>query len=182
MQTGTNSPSYSFFFTDINTGYAVGYNQVILRTSNGGNNWQIQTGVNSNTLNSVYFVNSNTGWAVGNNGTIIKTTDGGGLVNLQIQNEQLPANFQLYQNYPNPFNPDTKINFDIPEYATQNIGQVKLIVYDIAGRETAVLINERLKAGKYEISWDASSYPSGVYFVILSSGSYFESMKLILVK
>ena len=74
-------------------------------------------------------------------------------------NSELPKEFRLYNNYPNPFNPSTKIKFDIPKSS-----YVKLIVYDVLGRELKTLVNEKLNAGRYETNWDGSSYPSGVYF------------------
>ena len=57
-----------------------------------------------------------------------------------------------------------------------------LVVYDILGREIAVLVNEKLKAGTYEAEWDASSYPSGVYFYKLITDSYTETKKMVLIK
>ena len=78
---------------------------------------------------------------------------------------QIPENISLYQNYPNPFNPVTKIKYDLPI-----TNYVKLAVYDILGREVAVLFNEKQTAGKHEIKWDASNFSSGVYFYKLTSG------------
>jgi len=73
----------------------------------------------------------------------------------------IPETFCLYQNYPNPFNPSTKIKFDIPTVGTRHA--VSLRIYDILGREIATLVNGQLNAGTYEIEWNASNYPSGVY-------------------
>src|SRR4030095_8910198 len=67
---------------------------------------------------------------------------------------QIPEKFNLYQNYPNPFNPVTKIKFDIPR--SEN---VIVKIYDALGRETAVLVNEKLKAGSYSVEWDGINYP-----------------------
>jgi len=73
-------------------------------------------------------------------------------------NSEVPKEFMLYNSYHNPFNPSTKIKFDIPKSSF-----VKLIVYDILGREIKTLVNEKLNAGRYEINWDGSGYPSGLY-------------------
>jgi hypothetical protein len=88
--------------------------------------------------------------------------------------------FSLSQNYPNPFNPETKIKFGIPHSAEN--GNVKLAIYDAAGREVELLLNERLAEGIYEFSWNASRYTSGVYFYRLITGHYSEVKKMILVK
>ncbi len=97
----------------------------------------------------------------------------------QIGNE-VPDKFALYQNYPNPFNPVTKIRFDIP--SKENSSNVKLIVYDISGRQVASLLNENKQPGTYEVDWDASNYSSGVYFYKLSAGDFTETKKAVLVK
>ena len=88
-----------------------------------------------------------------------------------------PLTFKLFQNYPNPFNPDTHIKFDI-----QKTSPTKLVIYDALGREFATLVNEELSAGSYQVSWDGSNYPSGVYFYTLLSGDFKETKKMLLLK
>ena len=90
---------------------------------------------------------------------------------------EVPRQFSLFQNYPNPFNPSTIIRYELPR-----IGFVKIIVYDVLGREVVTLINEQLKPGTYEIDWDASGYSSGVYFYRLQTEGYTETRKMILIK
>ena len=80
-------------------------------------------------------------------------------------------------NYPNPFNPSTKISFTIPEK-----GNVKLRVFDVLGREISLLANGVYEAGKYEVSFNASNLPSGIYFCNLVSGSNSITKKMLLVK
>lgn len=92
-------------------------------------------------------------------------------------NNEIPNSYSLLQNYPNPFNPITNIKFSIP--AT---GLVKLIVYDILGREIITLLNEVKPAGNYLVDFDASYLSSGVYFYRLESGSFAETKKMLLVK
>ena len=76
----------------------------------------------------------------------------------------MPREFALFQNYPNPFNPRTTISYSLPQ-----AGIVMLKVYDVMGREISVLVhNERKAAGNYEVSFDATNLPSGVYFYGLS--------------
>jgi hypothetical protein len=83
----------------------------------------------------------------------------------------------LYQNYPNPFNPSTFIKFDVSKGSF-----VSLKVFDALGREVVVLVNEDLRPGTYEADWNASQYPSGVYFYQLSTDGFNKTMKMILVK
>jgi len=92
-------------------------------------------------------------------------------------NSELPKEFKLYNSYPNPFNPTTKIKFDIPKAS-----YVKLIVYDVLGREIKTLVNEKLNAGRYDVNWDGSDYPSGVYIYKLVAGDFVNLKKMVLVK
>ncbi len=92
-------------------------------------------------------------------------------------NNEIPNLYSLSQNYPNPFNPTTEIKFDIPTN-----GQVKLVIYDINGKEVTTLLNEQKQAGSYSVSFNASSFASGVYFYKLTSGSFTDTKKMALVK
>jgi hypothetical protein len=91
--------------------------------------------------------------------------------------EFVPSSYFLSQNYPNPFNSSTKFKFGIPK-----ISNVKLIIYDVLGREVVVLLNDKLNPGFYETIWEADNYSSGVYYCILISGNYAETKKLVLLK
>ncbi len=96
---------------------------------------------------------------------------------------EIPNNYSLYQNYPNPFNPTTKIKFSIPLLRGVSEGRgVLLIIYDITGKIVSTLINQPLNAGTYEVDFDASNLPSGVYFYKLTGGGFSESKRMILVK
>ena len=88
-----------------------------------------------------------------------------------------PVEFLLDQNYPNPFNPNTTIRFSIPRS-----GLVTLKVFDIMGKEVAALVNEAKAPGNYEVEWNASNLPSGVYFYKLLSGNYSSTRKMTLMK
>jgi hypothetical protein len=91
---------------------------------------------------------------------------------------ELPVySFSLEQNYPNPFNPRTVIRFAVPSSKF-----VTLKVFNIVGQEVAALVNEETKPGRYEVTWDASAFPSGVYFYRLTAGSFVETKKLILLR
>jgi uncharacterized delta-60 repeat protein len=90
---------------------------------------------------------------------------------------ETPSEFSLGQNYPNPFNPVTSINFTLPKHAA-----IKLIVYDMLGKQLETLVDEELAAGKYNVNWNAAKYSSGAYFYTIRAGEYTETKKMFLVK
>jgi hypothetical protein len=92
-------------------------------------------------------------------------------------NNNVPSSFKLEQNYPNPFNPVTNISYSIPKSSL-----VKLVVYDMLGREVAVLENTQKQAGSYTINFDASNLSSGVYLYKIEAGDFTSSKKMTLVK
>jgi hypothetical protein len=98
-------------------------------------------------------------------------------IGISIISNEVPNEYKLHQNYPNPFNPETNIIFEIPAQSF-----VKLSVYDVSGKEVAVLSSQLLKPGKYEAKWNSINFPSGVYFYKLVSGNYTLSKKMVLVK
>ena len=99
------------------------------------------------------------------------------MVGIKSISNEIPDKYSLYQNYPNPFNPITNIKFNLPKSS-----QTKLIVYDILGKEIATLVNEKLSAGSYEVDWDVSGYPSGVYFYKLITDEFVDVKKMLLIK
>jgi endoglucanase len=99
-----------------------------------------------------------------------------------VEEEQLPKRFELYQNYPNPFNPVTTIKYTIPVGANSEIGIVSLKIYDLLGSEIATLVNENKAPGVYEVQFDASNLPSGVYLYKLQYGLLNQMKKLVLIK
>jgi hypothetical protein len=114
-------------------------------------------------------------WAVRDNGGI--SYCGCMLSGINMISSEIPKTYALTQNYPNPFNPTTNINFDLP-----NSGFVKLIIYDLLGREITRLVNQQMQAGSYSADWDAANYPSGVYFYSLLTEDFAETKKMVLVK
>jgi hypothetical protein len=100
----------------------------------------------------------------------------------------LPKQFMLYQNYPNPFNPTTKIRYSIPAVRTSfpstsgGMKFIKLKVYDILGNEITTLVNEEKPTGNYDVEFDGSNLPSGVYFYRLQAGNFINTKKFILLK
>jgi len=111
------------------------------------------------------------------------------IVGVSGYNQDIPKEFILEQNYPNPFNPKTKIKFQIPgvgaQYTSLRNGQVEpvqLIVYDLLGCEVASLVNEELKPGIYEVDFDGTNLPSGIYFYRLEIESIKVTKKMLLIK
>ncbi|MEK9135527.1 MAG: T9SS type A sorting domain-containing protein [Bacteroidota bacterium] len=106
---------------------------------------------------------------------------------------EIPLSYSLSQNYPNPFNPSTTISYSVPPMAGRDLvrgadGQltavsfVRLIVYDVLGREVATLVNEEKQPGAYTVQWSASGVASGMYFYRLTAGSFVETKKLLVLR
>jgi len=91
--------------------------------------------------------------------------------------EIIADHFELKQNYPNPFNPSTRINYTVP-----GASFINLKVYDILGNEVAELVNEEKQQGNYQIDFDASELTGGVYFYQLTSNSFVDTKKMMLLK
>ncbi|MDH3269120.1 MAG: T9SS type A sorting domain-containing protein, partial [Ignavibacteria bacterium] len=94
-----------------------------------------------------------------------------------VDDSELPVVHSLFQNFPNPFNPATTVKYQIPEFSF-----VTLKVYDVLGSEIVTLVNNGKPAGSYEVEFNATTLPSGVYFYRLQSGSFVETKKMILLK
>ncbi|MFZ4591014.1 MAG: T9SS type A sorting domain-containing protein [Ignavibacteria bacterium] len=111
-----------------------------------------------------------------------------GIVNVKNDEEIILKRFTLHQNYPNPFNPSTKIRFSVVNgFPIKTFGndpprRVVLKVYDVMGREVQTLVNESLKSGTYEATFDGSSLHSGVYFYKLITDGFSETKKMIMMK
>ena len=101
----------------------------------------------------------------------------GSTIGIQNITNEIPEKYGLSQNYPNPFNPTTNIKLQIPD-----AGNVKLTVFDITGKEIAVLVDEKLSPGEYKIDFNANGLTSGVYFYRIESAVFKDVKKMILVK
>ncbi|MEZ4691369.1 MAG: YCF48-related protein [Ignavibacteria bacterium] len=166
------------YFVNSLTGYTVGTLGTIAKTTNGGENWFLQESNTTKRLNSVYMINDSDGFIVGDSGKILKTTTGGVLTGFTNLNTEIPDKYSLSQNYPNPFNPSTVISYELP--VTKH---VKLVVYDVLGNEVAALVNENKPAGSYEVLFEGSNYPSGVYFYRLEvEDNILDTKRMVLLK
>jgi hypothetical protein len=144
---------------------------------------RIETGsilFNDNTL-MIYYDGSGT--VTGNMGRIgFATTP---FVPVSVVQEIIqPTEYILSQNFPNPFNPSTKIKYQIPASLNPSQGGtlVTLKVYDILGSEVATLVNEEKPVGTYELTWNATNLPSGVYFYRIQAGDFIQTKKMLLLK
>ena len=93
-----------------------------------------------------------------------------------------PKSYMLRQNYPNPFNPTTTIEYSIPKEVKSEMSKVKMIIYDVLGKEVATLVNTEQRPGNYEVKWNAADYASGIYFYTLTAGDFVSTKKLLLIK
>jgi len=91
--------------------------------------------------------------------------------------EALPEAYQLYRNYPNPFNPGTTIRYDLPRNT-----RVRLAVYDITGREVALLRDGLQQAGRHEVQWNGALFASGVYMIKMQTDEWSQVNKMMLIK
>jgi photosystem II stability/assembly factor-like uncharacterized protein len=135
----------------------------IYLSTNGGDSWQNITD-NLNMVevreflfrkNELYLATDESVWKSNPDSLTVYTDD-----------DIKPKEYFLSQNYPNPFNPSTTIKYSLPQ-----TGRVTLSIYDLLGREVVKLIDEEKPAGEYETTWNASSYPSGVYFIKMQAES-----------
>lgn len=152
----------------------VSYNPVYISTNTGSNfiatpnNWAEQI---------LYYDRSNLFSTSGSEIYKMKVSYNMPVIGIENISSTVPKSFSLEQNYPNPFNPSTNIVFNLPERS-----DVKMTVYDIAGRVVSVLVNESLSGGSYKVSWDAAGNSSGIYFCKIETKGFSQTNKMILIK
>lgn len=166
-------------FISQDSGWAVHgtpFSGAIMFTSNAGINW-VMDNTQYSWYDCLYSYDHSKIWCGGSGGrmwyTIINQPNG------IASNNNSPNEFMLWQNYPNPFNPKTVIRYSVP--GTRD-GFTTLKIYDVIGSEIETLVNEELKPGEYEVSFDGANFPSGVYFYRLNSDGYSETKKMVLVR
>jgi len=127
------------------------------------------------------FIPSGSGGLMTPNAVVIRVTNV-----LSVDDNNLKSNsFKLDQNYPNPFNPSTKIKFTIPSVVAGGAKPSQLItlkVFNVLGKEIATLINEELSTGEHEVTFNATEFPSGIYFYQLKAGSFIQTNKMVYLK
>jgi photosystem II stability/assembly factor-like uncharacterized protein len=164
-------------FINNNTGWLGGWgdddNGPTYKTTDGGDSWVLDDW--SRNFNRFRFINDSVSYAVGK--TVYKYSKDS-TVGISIVSSEIPSNHTLFQNYPNPFNPSTKIKFSI----TTGDDNVSLKVFDLNGKKMSVVAFGKFQPGTYEVAFDGSALPSGVYFYELTAGEYKEVKKMVLIK
>lgn len=165
-------------------GYYYDYNLMTgkiatIKTTNSGNSWNINFLNDDVYVMGLSLINENIFFISGGGGNqqavIYKSTNGG----TKIKNftNIIPEHSELFQNYPNPFNLYTRIKFTITSFT-----QVYLTIFNILGQKLDILINEKLTPGLYEVEWNATRFPSGIYYYRLKAGNYNKTNKMLLLK
>jgi len=179
----TNSGnSYETVF-EINAG-SNSYEVTKTQKINGGQwNYLTEVELNEEGIITIKLNSNETGFVIADAFRLIYN---GPLTN--INKNGVPSNYILHQNYPNPFNPSTTIKYEIPLNTNSNNStvNVKLMVFDILGREVTTLVNEHQRPGIYSVIFNTASesreLASGAYFYTLQIGGYIETKKMILLR
>ncbi len=153
--------------------------QTVACSRDNGVTWALQpTEPTSGLIYAVSLFDPTHGWMVTGQGEILRYHDRSEITTAGPElREMLPLQIMLEQNYPNPFNPSTMIRFDLPSRS-----QVTLAVFNTLGQQVAELINGEVEAGYHEVTFNASSLASGVYFYRIQAGNFNQARKLILLR
>jgi photosystem II stability/assembly factor-like uncharacterized protein len=160
------------------------YGGVVFKTTNGGTNWGYQfpnPNIATVAFHFIQFVDPNHGW-VNTNNILLHTKVGGNdttiFTGINSNSDVLISDYQLYQNYPNPFNPSTIISYKLAKS-----GNIRIKVFDISGKEIEELVNKKLQAGSYKITFNLTKYSSGIYFYsMIIDGTVVDTKKMMYVK
>ncbi len=173
-----NFYSYSQVFITQNSVYLTGY------TRDGNSFIQAKSMITPDSLvNTAHFIYSGSGLGIFADSSAVYISEQSAFEILYLNitdiedGDPAPSSFTLSPAYPNPFNGQTSIRYSLPA-----AGQVRLTVYDILGREAATLYEGTGQAGEQAVTWDASGFPSGIYFARLESGERAETIKMVLLK
>lgn len=164
--------------------YRDGHSEVCYKKSpDSGLSWGVDTRLTNTSgdgsINPSIFVSAAgvyLTWAY-NNEIYFKRNPTGNPIGINIVNTEVPEVYSLKQNFPNPFNPTTNIEFQIAKS-----DNVKLIIFDILGKEVATLVNESLQPGTYEVTFGAGNLASGIFFYRLQTESYIETKRMMMIK
>jgi hypothetical protein len=178
QDSGIENHLTSVFFVDEHLGWAVGWNGTILKSEDGGLHWISQCAGTDEWLYSAAFTGSDIGWVVGTEGVILKTTTGGeiGTFCSGGGNDTL-ASLVFMPNWPNPFNASTSFRFGLPCPT-----RVSFQVFDIRGRQVAVLAEGHLEAGEHTVTWRPDQTPSGIYLYRFQAGKDIRTGKMVVQK
>lgn len=183
---GYNINLRSIKFFNSKTGWVCGDSGYVFRTSNAGINWQKQNSGINNILYCINIIDVNNLWIGSTTGIVLKTTNGG-VTFLKNNIEEITNSFELYQNYPNPFNFTTSIKYKVRQIDNNQKLKVILTVFNIIGKEINILVNKKQTPGTYELKFNGSNLPSGIYFYSFkiyteTKKIFSETKKLVLLK
>ncbi|MBU0559304.1 MAG: T9SS type A sorting domain-containing protein [Bacteroidetes bacterium] len=173
-------PFWSIRFLDNLFGWISGSGK-ILRTTNGGETWEIQVeGMQTDFKQMIILKKDKVAYAFGKDWNDYSHTllraDLSNITSIADDKDKLPEQFLLFGNYPNPFNPITTISYYISRYS-----HVELKVYNLLGEEIEKIVNKKQTAGKYEIKFEGSNLPSGIYFYQLKTNKFIQTKKMLLL-
>lgn len=177
---GTTNNLRSIYQHTADSIVVVGDNGTVRFSTNGGESWFTDSYFNSpSTRNykAVSLVNRDYKTYSALSDTIWFVSEESFIIGIEPISTEVPNGFSLYQNYPNPFNPGTVIRFQVSSSSS-----VKLIVYDVTGREIETLVDHQLGAGSYIVDFDGSRIASGVYYYKLIANDFVETRKMVLIK
>jgi hypothetical protein len=160
-----------YFSTNVKGGSLEPYTEGVSGTPAVGNGTATFT-VSDNTPDLLYYQSTNNefvGWRM-------NITEYGNVTSVPESKAAYPKGYSLSMAYPNPFNSSTRIQYSLPKAAN-----VRLTVYDIRGKQVAILVDEKKEAGSYQVEWNPE-LPSGVYFYRIQAGEFKDSKKMLLLR
>jgi len=176
QSSGTSLQLNDVFFIDDFNGWVAGLVGTLLHTTDGGSSWLAEPSGTTHFLYGVHFADHLTGWLVGDLG-IILATDNGGVVGVEENDETDHSSTTILENYPNPFNSVTTI-----QYYVAFRQRITLTVFDLLGREVAVVKDGWEDVGFRSAHFDAGFLPSGIYFYRLASDHGILTQKMVVLK
>jgi M6 family metalloprotease-like protein len=170
-------------FAGRDSGWAVGDNGTIFKTTDGGAQWRGDVSGTMLPLRGIAAVDGQTVYVVGNAGMVLRSASSP-VTGFAPQSTGLPVQIALDQNYPNPFNPRTIIGYTLAGTGHEAMGNrwVRLVVYDLLGREVAVLVDEEKRAGEYTVGFDGRLLASGAYLYQLRVAGEVRTRKMLYLK
>jgi photosystem II stability/assembly factor-like uncharacterized protein len=155
-------------------GWTSGENGTLWQTTDGGTHWVLQTtNVDVDLLKISVIPQDSIVYVFGTKNTLLRND----VTDAVVEKENIPSSFNLLQNYPNPFNPVTTIEYTIPHRE-----HIVLDVYNLSGNKVKTLYDGIREVGVYPVSFDASSSPTGIYFIRLQSSNSVIIRKVLLIK
>jgi photosystem II stability/assembly factor-like uncharacterized protein len=163
------------FRTPADVWIPLGFSSRWAHSTDSANTWTEVLSPDSSSIYATVFLDTLTGWSFGTGGAIYRFDTS--MIGVNNNQNNLPRDTRLYQNFPNPFNPQTTIRFEV--FIT---ARVRIILYDLLGRELRLLTDQIRKPGIYTVSFNSEGLSSGVYFYRLQAGKYSETKKMVLLK